>query len=216
MKFLHKIWPVFLSLVVIGAIGLASFCSIRFLWRTLVSLDEQIAVGIIAGSATILVSVITVVIGKQLEKKREIEQQHRIQKIEIYEHFMEEWFKILRTSSTRKRAKYGSDELPISEENLLKFLEEFSRKLILWGSRGVIKQYVAFRSFGIKSGQPDPQILLHFENVLLAIRKDLGHSNRGLNQGDLLALFLKDLENLKQLITSSPNIVSGHRKEPLL
>jgi hypothetical protein len=44
--------------------------------------------------------------------------------------------------------------------------------------------------------------MLDFEKLLFAIRKDLGHSNKGLEDGDLLRPFLTDvdeaLENRKQ------------------
>lgn len=32
------------------------------------------------------------------------------------------------------------------------------------------------------------------ENLLLAIRKDMGHKNKGLQQGDILSLFINDVD----------------------
>lgn len=202
MKSLRKIWPVLLSLVVLALIGCGLFLTIRFSWRAFASLDKQIAAATVVASGTVLVSVITVVLGKQFEKKREIEQQHRIQKIEIYEAFMERMFKMLQLGTTKQSAK-SARSVPIGEDDLTEFLAEFTRKLILWGGHPVIKQYVALRAFGLKPAPPDPRIILQFEAVLFAIRRDLGHSNRGLAEGDLVTLILKDPEKLSQLVGAS-------------
>jgi hypothetical protein len=35
----------------------------------------------------------------------------------------------------------------------------------------------------------------HYEALLRAIRRDLGHSDKGLKQGDLLKLFINDLDD---------------------
>ncbi len=202
MRILRKILTVIFLFVLIGAIGFAIFLTLRSLSRMFAGFDKEVAAAIIVASATILVSVITVVIGKQLEKKREIENQHRIQKIEIYEKFMKKMFEILRLHGSEKAIPVAGKSQ--KEDDLIKFFEEFSRKLILWGSRGVIKQFIEFRKFGMKSGEPDPRILLQFEKVLMQIRKELGHSNRGLSQYNLLFLFIKDQQNLIRLIESSP------------
>ena len=38
------------------------------------------------------------------------------------------------------------------------------------------------------------KLMLLYESLILAIRKDLGHKNKGLVAGDILALFLNDIE----------------------
>ena len=81
-------------------------------------------------------------------------------------------------------------------------VEEFARKLILWGGRRVIKEYSAFRDLGFRlAGESDALLLLSFEKVLFEIRRDLGHSNRGLRQGDLLSLYIEP-QSLKSALDS--------------
>lgn len=176
-------------------ISYSLFYLIRYFGNIFVTLDKQVAAGIIAASATVIVSVVTVVIGKHLEKKKEIEHQLRIQKTEIYERFMEKMFKIM--------AAKGN----YPEKEMTKFLEEFSRKLILWGGRKVIATYCTFRNIGTQNSETsDQRILLYFEKVLFSIRRDLGHSNRGLNSGNLLTLFINDPTEVKEIVSKYPNI----------
>ena len=59
----------------------------------------------------------------------------------------------------------------------------------------MIKAYTNFRNIG-----EQPQILLKVDDMLRAIRQDLGHSNRGIKKGDLIGLFLSDPEKLRELI----------------
>jgi hypothetical protein len=42
---------------------------------------------------------------------------------------------------------------------------------------------------------PDPvSLMFGFEDVLLTIRQDVGHTNKGLTRGDLLALWVNDVD----------------------
>ena len=193
-----KIKKIFLSLIgLIIFIGLASliFVIFRYLISIFVSLDNQVLAGIIAASTTVIISVFTVVVGKHLEKKKEIDHQLRIQKTKVYEKYMKEMFRVLVAKGN------------YSEKEMIKFLEEFSRELILWGGPKVIKNYCEFKNFGNqKTNTNDQRIMLYFEKVLFRIRRDLGHSNRGLNPGDLLTLFIKDISNVKELVSKYPTI----------
>ena len=189
MKGFINFLKVLFFLVLIGSVGLGLFYLIRLIYISIVGLESDLAIAIITAAATVLVSVVTVVIGKNLEKKREIEQQHRIQKTEIYENFMKGMFKVMNLTKTSSGV--------ISQDELNKFVEEFNRKLILWGGRNVIKEYMKFKKFGndVKN-KGNTEILILFEKVLYAIRKDLGHSNLNLVSKDLLSLIIKDIEKL--------------------
>ena len=189
MKKLKNAIIIILTLAFVGGVGFGIFYLIRLIWVSIVALESNLSIAIITASATVLVSVITVVYGKYLEKKREIEQQHRVQKTEIYEKFMVEMFKVLKLIKTEEN---------IAQDQLSEFAEEFSRKLILWGGRDVIREYVKFKKFGNNpKNKGNTHILILFEKILYSIRKDLGHSNFNLIQKDLLSLMIKDIEKLK-------------------
>ena len=44
------------------------------------------------------------------------------------------------------------------------------------------------------------------EDFFLALREDLGHSNKGIERGDLIALFLKNSSVFLAAIKQNPNI----------
>lgn len=65
------------------------------------------------------------------------------------------------------------------------------QKLITWGSEDVVKEFTA--QVG-PSGVTEETSILGFEKLLLAVRRDLGHTNKGLEEGDLLRPFLTGVD----------------------
>jgi len=190
-KFLNFINIVF-GLILIALIGWGIIAFLRLYWQSVTSLEPNLASAIIAASATMIVAVLTVVIAKYYERKQEIENQQREKKIEVYEQFMEKWFdKLLVMSKNKDKNKNVLDD-----EEFVQFLSEFTRKLILWGSNGVVKKYSFFRQGSLTPAQDSSPyaILYNFEQVLFEIRKDIGHSNQTLKSGDLLTLFINDIQ----------------------
>lgn len=190
-KFLNFI-NIVLGFILIALMGWGIIAFLRLYWRSVTSLEPNLASAIIAASATMIVAVLTVVIAKYYERKQEIENQQREKKIEVYEQFMEKWFdKLLVMSQNKDKSKNVLDD-----EEFVQFLSEFTRKLILWGSNSVVKKYSFFRQGSLAPEQNSSPyaILYNFEQVLFEIRKDIGHSNQTLKSGDLLTLFINDLQ----------------------
>lgn len=75
------------------------------------------------------------------------------------------------------------------QDEVEKYLREFTHKLVAWGSKDFLTEYVAFKE-NIKSDHD--AALLRFEKVLLEIRRDLGYKNKGLPPGILLKVFLDE------------------------
>lgn len=193
--------------ILLGLLFLAAFVALAgfLLWtlfRAFITLPPEIATAIIAGSATILVSVLTLVLSKQWERRLEIEQEHRKQKLPIYEEFMAFWFKVLLSH------KPGMN--PVSEEEMVEFFSTFTQKLIVWGSDEVLKEYSTFRRQSyVLAEQPSSahlEPLLIFEQPLYAIRSDVGHKNRDLKLGDLLALFITDVDRVLEQAERSQDV----------
>jgi membrane protein implicated in regulation of membrane protease activity len=152
-------------------------------WWVLATLSSETAAGIIAAAATVLVSVLTLVLSKRYEHQREIEQEHRKQKTPIYEDFIAQLFKVM------MGGKYGNAK--VTEDELMIFFSEFAQKMLIWGSDKVVQQYVIYRSGGTDDGL---QHMIRLENLIYAIRADLGHKNAGLKQGDMFRLFINDFD----------------------
>ncbi|NPA72099.1 MAG: hypothetical protein GXO35_04645 [Gammaproteobacteria bacterium] len=191
---MKKFFNVLMAFILLGAIGWGVFWLLRLFWESLISLQSDLASAIIAASTTVIVAVLTIVVGRYYERKKEIETQQHARKIEIYEAFLEKWFgKLFEIGQSKSESK----DL-LSDTEFLQFLAEFTRKLILWGSDDVVKSYSEFRRKSLNAAQTSStsvDILLQFEQLLFAIRKDIGHANQSLKPGDLLTLFLNDFQS---------------------
>jgi len=144
-----------------------------------------VAVAIVAAAATVIVSVITLVISKILEGRASITQELRAKKTPIYENII----------STLYRVQFAEKlgEEPLSEKELIKFFADITEKLTIWGSDGVIRAFSDFR-LATTRGADGLDILLIYENLLLEIRKDLGHKNTNLKKGMILSLTVNDID----------------------
>jgi hypothetical protein len=116
-------------------------------------------------------------------RRQEVEAELRSKKVPVYEGFIRNYVNLMMS---------GSDGRSDDDETAA-FIREFSEKMTIWGADEVLKLWATFRRQG---GQPssDPLALMTlFENVMLAMRRDLGHKNKGLVSHDLLSLFVNDL-----------------------
>ena len=150
-------------------------------------LEHTVAASLIAASATIVVSVISVLLAKFLEHRSEIRKEMRIKKIPVYTDLIKFMFRI---SFAEKRGQNAP-----SEKEILDFFQDFTEKIVVWGSDEVINTFNDFRTFAQRNQSSKNQdILFLAERLFLAIRKDLGHKNKGLTKGKLLGLFVNDIE----------------------
>ena len=84
-----------------------------------------------------------------------------------------------------------------TEAETMKFIAEFTDRVTVWGSDGVLKAFSDFRREAVNATSGNAggkSVLFAYEDLLYAVRRDLGHGNRGLKRGDILALFVNDIE----------------------
>jgi hypothetical protein len=160
---------------------------VDYLISTFSKLSPNVIAAIVAAFATVTVSVLTIVIGKRLEALALITKEHREKKVPIYEEFIQFWFKHLFAKK--------SGEMPLSDEEIIHFLSDYTQRIMVWGSDEVIVAWVRFRysSMNAAQSQTTTTVLEDYEKFILAIRKDLGHKNKGIQQGDILRLFVNDM-----------------------
>lgn len=181
-------WSLVVGLVVLAvfAVGL-----VGGVWWALTRLPATVAAPTVIGSATVIVSVVTVLITNQRNRAREIENDHRRQKIPVYEGFLEFLFSVLLADNTgRKRP---------SDKQMIQVFSDFTRDITLWGGPELIRTWNEVRSVGDGEGLSGIELVRTWERLLFAIREDIGHSNKGLAKDDLLRLFVNDLD--EQLTT---------------
>lgn len=174
-----------LMLAMLGGIVWGIYFVVAKVFRSLINIESDIAVAIVAASATITVSVVSLVISKVMETRATITQELRAKKVPIYEDLISTVFKF------QFAEKLG--EKPMSETELIRFFANLTEKLTIWGSDGVIRAFSDFRLASTRVGAPE-NILFIYENLLLEIRKDLGHKNRNLRRGMILSLFINDID----------------------
>jgi hypothetical protein len=177
------------ALVFVAALAYGLFVLARVGWRSYTALAPEVAAAITAATATVLISVGSVIVSRIWERRQTIERELREQKIPIYRDFLNFWFRFL------YHEKLG-EEQP-SDKELQQFFYEFTQSLMLWGSDEVVRAWSQYRR-RFADGQPaspesSRESMFEFEAVLLAIRKDTGHANRGMKKGDLLGLFINDI-----------------------
>lgn len=174
-------------IVVFAIIGL-------FIW-SLTEADANTRSAIIAAIGLI----VTVLIANSQTKKREIAAHHFSDKRNGYMNYVDIFIDLGRSeiegkkcdSSERISDAPGNDQKShILEDRVL----EFKKTLLIWGSTELIETWnVVMNKIDTVDSNEDRLDML--DDVLRAIRKDLGHNDFGLQRGKLVSLLIKREEN---------------------
>lgn len=184
--------PVF-GFVLLALFAYGAFVAIRAIASILVSLDSDIAVAIVAAAATVFVSVLSIVLGKVYESRAQIEKEHREKKIPVYEDLLKFMFDILMGGKTGTKP---------SESDMLVFMMNFTQRIMVWGADDVVAAWVKWKTSAAdeeKAKANAHHVMFLYEDLIKAIRRDLGHKNKGLERGDLLALFITDIDRYRKV-----------------
>ncbi len=147
-------------------------------------LESQVAAAISAASATAITSVIALLISKRYERRAQIAQDIRTRKTTVYEELISVLFTALYADKMGRKGK--------KENDILKAMVTITPKMIVWGSQEVIQAWNAMRSHDLENATHDESMIL-WNQLMIAIRKDLGNEVDKLQNLDLLRLFINDL-----------------------
>ena len=111
---------VFIGVSILILLALISFWILISLWRWFAGLNSDLEVGMLTASSTVIVATVTLVLGRYFERIKEAESHLRSQKIEMYDDFLKELF-----------ASFHDEEDSTSDE-LVHFLQDWQRKLVVW------------------------------------------------------------------------------------
>jgi len=157
--------------------------------------SPDIFVAIIAASATIFASVLALVISRHHQTKREQLLAHREKKVQLYDTFLHKIFQLFSSENKTK----------IDTTTLTPFLREMQISLILWAGPNVVKSYYDWHK--VLTTKPGRAIqMIEMLDFLLAIRQDLGHSNRRLQRKHFARLLLRNPEWFIQEFAKNPDI----------
>ncbi|MBG58196.1 MAG: hypothetical protein CMK46_07920 [Porticoccus sp.] len=164
-----------------------------------ISTDPSVAAAAITASSTIIVSTATVTIGRYLEKKKELEALHREQKIPIYDKFLDGLFSVFYDQKGKRL-------------NIVKFLQEWQQKIVLWGGPKVVNAYVSWKD-ELTEHEPNVQSMESTERLILAIREELGHENENLVEGLFPRFILREYKLYSKLAKQNPNLTLSELSE---
>ena len=179
IKIKEKLYLI-LEFALIGGSGYGGYKLIVTIWAQLLSLDKQLSVALLTAFTTVIVATLTVMLGRYLERKKEIESHFRASKIQMYDEFLAAHFKLFG----------GENDTDIG---LVSFLREWQRKMIVWGGAPVLVAYIAWAQH-LKKGEPDAQTFFLMDEFFRAMRKDIGLSNSGLEKGVFSHFILRHSE----------------------
>jgi hypothetical protein len=132
---------------------------------------------------TALGGVVAILYGRAWEKSRELQQARRERIAPTYSRIVESF--------------YGSmgDDATHTEADLVGAFREWAHKALLWAPAPVIVAFNEWRATLPDDGEePSPAVGIGFERLLFAFRDDLGNKRGDLKEGDLLRLFIDDID----------------------
>lgn len=192
-SFIKKSASTLLGLAIVVALIWGTYWIISSIWDALVSVDTKLAVGIVAAVTTVIGATLTVTIGKYFERKQAVEADFRERKVEIYDEFLGEFFKL------------SDGQSNIDNDRLVSFFQEWKRKVIVWGGSEVLRTYIKWMSH-LTSKEPNAESMFLMGDFVLAVRKDLGLSNKGINRKTFVYLILKNPDLFLDMATKNPRV----------
>ncbi|NYE26124.1 hypothetical protein [Pigmentiphaga litoralis] len=181
-------------LILVVSVGWLALIGVRGFTGYISTIPKELGAPIIAAAATVFVATLTVVLGKYFERKKELDALYRDKKTEVYDEFLKKFFEV-----------YFSSGENVGEHDLILFFQDFSRKLVLWGGPDVIEAFVAWKDH-LAKGLPDAKSIFLTEDFLLAVRKDLRHTNKGIRRGLFARMFIQNSALFLAMSAKNPNL----------
>lgn len=166
----------------LALIGLAAIlCAlIGGAWLLIIGIRREPA--LVGAALTASGAVIAVMVGRWLDRRAESSQMHREQMAPMY-------------SELIKRFQLSEPDAEPDPS----FWTDLSRNMILYGPTTVIRANIRLRRHLASLGEPaelDRKTMVLLDDLYRAIRADLGHDDSKLNEGDLLRLYITDIDEL--------------------
>lgn len=177
-----------------------------------ISGQEAIVQAALIASIGAPVTAFTHFLGQRVENKNRIEASFREKKIDLYLRFVTHLDSYFHPEQGGNR----------SAKQTVKLLLDFQRKLVFWCGPRTTRQFLKFKKALVR---PDEDTVVGsvgrlakqaelFSELLLAMRRDLGLSNRGIDKKTLWAeLTLKEPELLFEWAKKNPEMLSGDLDE---
>jgi len=180
---MKNILSIIIGLFLLALIGYIGYVVIIWFSEAIKGVNSSVGAALIAGTATIITSVFIASYNARKAKEKVAFEAHREKKAEIYNKFMEMVIQLMRNT---KAGKEGDDVLP---ENIEEFFYNFTAKITVYGGPGVVKAYANWRTESVREESKSKSLLL-IDTLFREMRTDLGESNKGIEENELLGLFI--------------------------
>lgn len=200
----YRVFP-FLILVTLMAAG---WLLLSLIAESLTGKDSALVSALIAATAGFAATVLSAinklnevryreVLAKERElevqkfiDERSIQESHRANKVQVYSTFVE-----LISDITQGKNK-NNPRKPTSQADKLAKLEKFQNGLMIWGNPDTIRTYLTYK----RGFLGDPMVSLGNADALFrALRADIGLSNEGLDEFELIEMYLRDPNQISVL-----------------
>ena len=152
--------------------------------------NPSVAAPVIAG----LFAVFSLMFTYWRDRSRSIREAHRDKKIEIYTKFAQ-IISALMSENARKNLNPSRKQKSFMES--AKFFDEMielKTGIIFYGSADVVQAFNAFQHNPDSAGTSARNMIVLIDNVIRAMREDIGLSNAGLGPGELQSIFITDFD----------------------
>ena len=139
--------------------------------------DANVKSGVLSLAGLVLAAVVT----NAYAKAREVHARHFPEKTEAYGKIMDLIFSII--GNIKSKNKH-------SDSDLKKLMLDFKKSMMIWGSAETIRLWNEIETVTNTEGQNPETTMAVMEQLLRAIRKDLGQDDQSLQFGELLKLII--------------------------
>ncbi len=181
---IQKILQIVLGLTLIGVIGYGIWLLARAFVDAISAASPEVSAAIVGAMATILVGVSAVLLSQAHERKRAAEEAHRLRKVEIYQGLIDMVSRLIGATNENLSVKEPDPQ------ELVQYLFKFKSDILLWGSPKVIRAQIEFET--VSGSGNTKKVFSAVNSLYLAIRDDIGLSNSGLSNLELVKLYLNE------------------------
>jgi len=172
-----------LGLVFLGAIGYAIHLAAFGIAELVVNMSPALQATVATGTFAIVGALLAFFSNKYLNDKRSTEESIRPKKLQLYEEFITFIMRIFSKEEMGKKP---------TEDEMMNFFVEKTPDLIKYASNDVIKKWGKLR-ISLASANGTKSLFL-MEDFFKEVRKDLGHPKFRSSRGDILRLFINDID----------------------
>lgn len=188
-----------------GVLGLLGW-TVYVIFSWLSSLESKVVIAIIAACFTIVSSTVALVLGRYFEKKKEQEVAHRDKKVVLYDELTSRLFKVFQDTKLEEGIEQEESEEG-ADEDLVMFLREVQRKLILWGGPSTVVSYADWhKKLTASPGDPKAETMVGMVDFFLSLRSDLGLSNKGISREHIYRFMLQQPDLFAQMYEANNDV----------